>query len=259
VCRSFSLHSCKFLASQQTPHHHSPLVELIWNATQLASRHMTHTVTCSALLFDLDGVLIDSTPAVERVWRNWAIQRGFDPDEVVHNAHGRPSIATIRDYLPNADHEAENRKVEAAEVEDLEGVVALPGVVSFLNSLPPDRWTIITSCTRKLAEVRIRAARIPTPTRMITADEIVHGKPHPEPYLKGAELLGFGPAECIVCEDVPAGIRAGKTASMKVIAMETTLPREQLLAAGADWIIPGCSHLENKGDRNRSIRLTINT
>lgn len=218
---------------------------------------MIHTVNCSALLFDLDGVLIDSTPAVERVWRNWAIQRGFDPGEVVHNAHGRPSIATIRDYLPNADQEAENRRVEAAEVEDLEGVVALPGVVPFLNSLPRDRWTIITSCTRKLAEVRISAARIPTPTRMITADEIVHGKPDPEPYLKGAELLGFQPAECIVCEDVPAGIKSGKAASMRVIAMETTLPREHLLATGADWVVPGCSHLENKGDHNGSIVLAI--
>ena len=104
-------------------------------------------ITCSALLFDLDGVLIDSTPAVERVWRQWAVERGFDPEEAIHRAHGRPSISTIRDILPDADHEAENREVERREIEDLEGVVALRGSRELLNALPPERWAIVTSCT----------------------------------------------------------------------------------------------------------------
>src|SRR5579883_278215 len=99
-------------------------------------------VQCSALLFDLDGVLINSTPAVARVWRQWAIERGFKPEEVVSRAHGRPSLTTVREYLPNADHEKENREVERREIEDLEGVVPLPGALELLASLPPDRWTI---------------------------------------------------------------------------------------------------------------------
>ncbi len=135
------------------------------SALTLCYRGDMTQITCSALLFDLDGVLIDSTPAVTRVWTQWAIAHGFDPDDVVLKAHGRPSIATIRDYLPHADHEAENREVERREIADLEGVVTLPGARELLNALPPDRWTIVTSCTRPLAAVRLRAAGLPIPKR----------------------------------------------------------------------------------------------
>ena len=102
-------------------------------------------IHCAALLFDMDGVLIDSTPAVARVWRRWAIERGFNPEEVVARAHGRPSVTTVREYLPNGNHEAENREVERREIEDLEGVVPLPGALELLGHLPGDRWTIVTS------------------------------------------------------------------------------------------------------------------
>src|ERR1700745_4209302 len=127
-------------------------------------------IHCAALLFDLDGVLIDSTPAVVRVWRRWASEQGFDPEEVVARAHGRPSLTTVREYLPNADHEAENREVERREIEDLEGVVPLPGALDLLSRLPEERWTIVTSCTRPLAEVRIKAAGLPLPRKMITSN-----------------------------------------------------------------------------------------
>jgi mannitol-1-/sugar-/sorbitol-6-phosphatase len=197
-------------------------------------------IHAAALLFDLDGVLIDSTPAVARVWHRWAIERGFNPGEVVTRAHGRPSITTVREYLPNADHEAENREVERREIEDLEGVVPLPGALDLLTSLPADRWTIVTSCTRRLAEVRIKAAGLPLPMRMITSSDITNGKPHPEPYLKAASMLGFPGAECIVVEDVPAGIRAGKAASARVIAFKTTVQEPALREAGADWILNSC-------------------
>jgi len=183
----------------------------------------TVQIQCSALLFDLDGVLIDSTPAVERVWRRWAIEHGFNPEEAVARAHGRPSLTTVREYLPNADHEAENREVERREIEDIEGVVPLPGAVELLRSLPEDRWTIVTSCTRRLAEVRLRAAGLPIPSRMVTSSDIVNGKPHPEPFLKGAAALGFPGPECVVFEDAPAGIRAGKAAGARVIAFTTTV------------------------------------
>lgn len=195
----------------------------------------------AALLFDLDGVLINSTPAVARVWRGWAIEHGFNPDEVIARAHGRPSLSTVRDYLPHADHAAENHEVERREIEDLEGVVPLPGALSLLASLPLDRWTIVTSCTRSLAEVRIRAAGLPLPKKFITSSDITQGKPHPEPYLKGASILGFPPQECIVLEDVPAGVRAGKAAGAKVIAFTTTVQEPVLRVAGADWILNNCA------------------
>ena len=207
-------------------------------------------IHCAALLFDMDGVLINSTPAVARVWRRWAIEHGFNPEEVVARAHGRPSLTTVREYLPNADHEAENREVERREIEDLEGVVPLPGALDLLASLPADRWTIVTSCTRPLAEVRIRAAGLPLPKKLITSNDITNGKPHPDPYLKGASVLGFPAAECIVLEDVPAGVRSGKAAGARVIAFKTTVQESILREAGADWVLNNCAdiHLLNRGN-----------
>jgi mannitol-1-/sugar-/sorbitol-6-phosphatase len=200
-------------------------------------------IHCAALLFDMDGVLIDSTPAVARVWRRWAIERGFNPEEVVARAHGRPSLTTVREYLPNGNHEAENREVERREIEDLEGVVPLPGALDLLGRLPDDRWTIVTSCTRALAEVRLKAAGLPLPRKLITSNDITQGKPHPEPYLKGAAVLGFPPADCIVLEDAPAGVRAGKAAGARVIAFRTTVRESALQEACADWILNNCADI----------------
>ena len=198
-------------------------------------------ITCSALLFDLDGVLIDSNPAVSRVWSAWAEERGFDPAEVVAHAHGRPSLATVRKYLPTADHEAENREVERREIKDVEGVVLLPGARELLQCLPPDRWTIATSCTRPLAEVRLRAAGLPVPERLVTSTDVTHGKPNPEPFLKAAAKLGFPASACVVLEDAPAGIRAGKAAGSRVIALRTTVQEAELRDAGADWVLNSCA------------------
>jgi sugar-phosphatase len=213
-------------------------------------------ITCSALLFDLDGVLIDSTPAVIRVWTQWAMAHGFDPDEVVRRAHGRPSISTIREYFPHADHEAENRVVESGEIADLDGVVPLPGARELLEALPPDRWTIVTSCTRQLGTTRLRAAGLPIPSRLVTCDDVKNGKPDPEPYLKGASLLGVAAKDCIVVEDAPAGIRAGKAAGARVIACRTTSPEPELRDAGADWIIDNCKSISVLG-RNPDGNLRI--
>jgi sugar-phosphatase len=200
-------------------------------------------IHCSALLFDLDGVLIDSTPAVARVWHRWAVAHGFDPEMVVRRAHGRPSRTTIAELLPNTDVEQEDHLVERAELDDLEGVVPLPGALALLESLPPGHWTIATSCTRPLAEVRLRAAGLPIPDTMITSSDVKIGKPNPEPYLGSAALLNFAASDCVVVEDVPAGIRAGKSAGARVIAFPTTVERRELEAAGADWIIRNCSEL----------------
>ena len=213
-------------------------------------------VACRGLLFDLDGVLVDSTPAVARVWSKWAIEHGFDPEETVQRAHGRPSIATIRDLLPNADAEAENRIVEQGELDDTDGVIPLPGTRELLNSLALERWAIVTSCTRALAETRLRAAGLPVPKRLITCDDITRGKPDPEPYLKGAALLAVRAQECVVFEDAPAGIRAGKAAGATVVAFPTTSPENELDAAGADFVIPGFPALTLLSS-NGSIRMRL--
>ena len=217
-------------------------------------------ITCGALLFDLDGVLVDSTPAVIRVWSRWAIARGFDPNEVVRKAHGRPSIATIRDYLPHADAEIENREVERGELEDLDGVVPLPGARELLSSLPPERWTVVTSCTRRLAQTRLRAAGLPVPDRLVTCDDIENGKPDPEPYLKGASFLGFSPKDCVVVEDAPAGIGSGKAAGARVIACRTTAHEAELKDAGADWVVENCKSISFSPSTNRgALRLFLDS
>jgi mannitol-1-/sugar-/sorbitol-6-phosphatase len=203
-------------------------------------------VHCDALLFDMDGVLINSTQAVARVWRQWALDHGFDPEEAVARAHGRPSLTTIREYLPNADHEAENREVERREMVDLDGVVPLPGSAELLKTLPPDRWTIATSCTRPLAEVRLRAAGLPIPKNMITSSDVKKGKPDPEPYLKAAAVLGFDPAKCIVVEDAPAGVRAGRSAGARVIGFPTVVGPRELHAEGAHWTVENCRQISVK-------------
>src|SRR6267154_1216505 len=173
------------------------------------------SIRCRGVLFDLDGALVDSTPAVARVWAGWAQEHGFNPDEVVKKAHGRPSITTIRELLPHADHSVEDREVE--------------------------RRAIVTSCTRALANVRIAAAGLPWPRHLVTSTDVNHGKPDPEPYLKGAQMLGVPAKECIVIEDAPAGIRAGKAAGARVLALRTTASDAELQQAGADWIVDDCA------------------
>ncbi len=213
------------------------------------------------VLFDLDGVLVDSTPAVARVWAGWAHEHGFDPDEVVKMAHGRPSIGTIRELLPHADHEAENREVERREISDVEGVIPLPGALELLRALPLERWAIVTSCTRQLAGVRIAAAGLPQPKHLVTATDVRRGKPDPEPYLKGAQFLGVPAVDCLVIEDAPAGIRAGKAAGARVLALRTTASDSELLQAGADWITDNCAGLfvDSAADGEEFLRISRRT
>src|SRR5258708_25426637 len=201
------------------------------------------SIRCRGVLFDLDGVLVDSTPAVARVWAGWAREHGFNPDEVVKNAHGRPSITTIRELLPHADHTAEDREGERREIADVEGVIPLPGAMELLKALPLERWAIVTSCTRALANVRISPPGLPRPRHLFTSTDVKNGKPNPEPYLKGAQMLDVSASDCIVIEDAPAGIRAGKAAGARVLALRTTASDAELQQAGADWIVDDCAKL----------------
>jgi mannitol-1-/sugar-/sorbitol-6-phosphatase len=186
---------------------------------------------CSGVLFDLDGVLIDSTPCVTRVWRQWAVEKGLDPDHVVHVAHGRRSVETIALVAPELDAEAENLEVERRELADTAGLTVFPGAPELLRSLPKGKWTIVTSGTRPLATLRLQVAGLPVPERMVTADDVIHGKPNPEPYLKGAEMLGLGPEACVVLEDAPSGLKAAKAAGCRSFGIPTTYPREELTDA----------------------------
>lgn len=189
--------------------------------------------SCQAILFDLDGVLVDSTLAVERVWRKWAAEHNVDPELVMENAHGRRSIETIRIVAPELDAEAENLRVENMEISDKEGIVAILGAAELLSSLPSERFVVVTSATAALASARLRYAGLSVPDRMVTADHVVQGKPSPEPYLKGAATLGVAPKDCVVFEDTPAGVESGKAAGMRVIALTSTYPAAELRRADA--------------------------
>ena len=183
------------------------------------------------ILFDLDGVLVDSRPLIEEIWREWAGQRGLDAARFIAVAHGRRTSETLREVAPDLDIAAETAALDAREEVATEGLAPIPGALALLGSLEPGSWAIVTSGSRAVATLRLRAAGLPIPEVMVTGDEVRFGKPHPEPYLRGAERTGRTPEQCIVVEDAPAGILAGKAAGMKVLAVATTHSREALAAA----------------------------
>src|SRR5450432_474538 len=162
--------------------------------------------SCSAILFDLDGVLVDSTKAVEREWREWAARKGVDGDAIMAIAHGVRSVEVIRRTAPHLDAEVEAALIENHEANDQRGVTVMPGALELVRSIPDGRWGVVTSGSRLLAQNRLAFCGLPIPRVLVTSDDVTFGKPHPEPYLKGAAQLGFAPAECVVLEDAPAGI-----------------------------------------------------
>jgi mannitol-1-/sugar-/sorbitol-6-phosphatase len=216
-------------------------------------------IDCLGVLFDLDGVLIDSNPAVDRVWSGWAIEHGLDPNELIRAAHGRPSMTTIREHISEEFAEAENRAVERREIADIEGIVPLPGVMELLRAIPTERWAIVTSGTCPLANARIKAAGLPTPRNLITSSDIINGKPDPEPYLRGAAKLGFAAKDCVVLEDSGAGIRAGKAAGARVIGVRSpTASDADLMNAGANWLVNNCADVTVERDaRNNALVLLV--
>lgn len=181
----------------------------------------------AAVLADLDGTLIDSDAPMRRAWTAFARRHALDPERVVTIARGRPSRETAIELAPHSTDEP--ARLELAETSDTEGITAIPGAHELLAA--PLRFAIVTSCSRALATARLGAVELPLPRTLICADEITRGKPDPEPYLLGAERLGVAPADCVVLEDAPAGIAAGKAAGMTVIALRTTHASQQLTAA----------------------------
>jgi sugar-phosphatase len=210
---------------------------------------------CSAILFDLDGVLVDSTRSVDRQWRIWAERKGVDGDKVIAIAHGVRTIEVIKYVAPHLDAEAEVREIESREADDHEGVNVMPGAADLVRTIPQGRWCVVTSGTRLLASARLQFGGLPIPEVLVTADDVVNGKPHPEPYLKGAKLLGVSPKDCLVIEDAPAGIQAARAGGMKVIGITSTYPASQL--STADAVVERLAQIQVGRDGTRRFTVSV--
>lgn len=199
----------------------------------------------AGILFDMDGVLVSSLGSVERSWAKWGEMRGLDGAKAIQTAHGKRAIETIRLLRPDLNDQEELALIEQIEIDDTDGIEVLPGVPKLLQSLPEGSWTICTSATKRLARVRMEYAGLTPPPEFISADMVEHGKPHPEPYLRGAALLGFVPEQCLVIEDAPAGCAAGKAAGSRVLGTTFSHTAEQL--SSADWLVRSLEGLEVSG------------
>ena len=189
------------------------------------------------VIFDMDGTLIDSTPAVLRSWSTWAIEYGFAPRELLVH-HGIPAASVVRTVLPEDQHAAAMERINALELADLEDIVVLPGAAEALAALAGAKNAIATSCTVPLAEARIRVTNLVAPSVLVTADDVTHGKPHPEPFLVAAQRMGVDPEHCLVVEDAPKGLEAARAAGCFTLAVMTTTAPEKLVA---DAVIPDLS------------------
>jgi sugar-phosphatase len=197
-------------------------------------------VEAQGILFDMDGVLISSIASVNRCWRKWAKHygiAGWETYTIPHGVRAMDIMKSLRPDFTEADAAEGLRMIEDLEIADTEDLKVLPGVRELLQSLPTARWTIVTSATRRLLLGRLKAAGLPYPAELIAGDDVVNGKPHPEPYMKGAKMLGFTSAECIVVEDAPSGVGSGKAAGSRVLGVLGTHGAEELYAAGAEWVV----------------------
>jgi mannitol-1-/sugar-/sorbitol-6-phosphatase len=203
------------------------------------------SVQTKGLLFDMDGVLISSIGSVNRCWRRWCEQYGVPDAATFEVPHGKRAVDIVRMLKPEFDEAqvAEGlRVIEDMEIDDTEGLTVLPGVKALLASLPVERWAIVTSATRRLLLGRLAVAGLPVPERLISGDMVERGKPDPEPYRRGAELLGLTPAECVVVEDAPSGVGAGVAAGSQVLGVLGTHTAPQL--HDATWIVASLVELD---------------
>lgn len=190
-------------------------------------------------MFDLDGTLIDSTPAVVRAWSTWAAEHGLTAADIAGN-HGVPSAGVVRAVLPLDRHEAAIERINELEIADVGGIVVLPGAAEALRSLRTAKSAIATSCTVPLARARIGAARLVPPSVLVTADDVEHGKPAPDPFLEAARRLGADPGCCLVVEDAPKGLQAAQAAGCYTLAVITTTDPAELVA---DGMVPNLAHV----------------
>lgn len=197
--------------------------------------------SCKAVIFDLDGVLVDSSAVVERHWREWAERHGLDLAYIRSIMHGRRAIETMEMAAPHLDIPAEAARFAVIETAENDGLVAVEGAAALLQSLPPERWGVATSGTRPIALARLQAGGLPVPRVLVTADDVARGKPAPDPYLMAAEQLGVEPGDCVVIEDAPAGVKAAVAAKMRVIGLVSSHSASELNEA--DWVIDSLTNL----------------
>jgi sugar-phosphatase len=195
------------------------------------------TVDFAGILFDMDGVLISSIGSVNRSWRRWAEHYGVPDADTFQVPHGIRATDIIATLKPDLDVAEGLKLIEDIEMVDVADLKVLPGARSLLQSLPIERWAIVTSATYRLALERLRVAGLPAPERMISAEMVERGKPDPEPYRRGAELIHSPAAECLVVEDAPSGVGAGIAAGCRVLGVLGTHKEDELRAAGASWIV----------------------
>lgn len=191
------------------------------------------SLECRAILFDLDGVLVDSRRCVELVWEAWAAERGRDPAPFIAVAQGRRTSDTVRLVAPELDAAAEARALDRLEEREVRGLAAAPGAAALLGVLGEGQRALVTSCSREVARLRMAAARLPVPRVFVSADDVRRSKPEPEGYLQAAERLALAPGECVVVEDSPTGLAAALAARIRVIALLTTYPAGALSRADA--------------------------
>jgi sugar-phosphatase len=199
------------------------------------------TIVCSAILFDMDGVLVDSRATVRRTWQRWAKLHGLDPEMMIRAAQGRRMSETLRDVAPHLDIAREVAWLDEAERTDEEPSPAVPGAAHLLDSLPSWAWAVVTSAGRRLAMRRLREARLQVPENLISSEDVVRGKPAPDGYLLAASDLGEAPSDCVVLEDSPAGVEAGHSSGARVIGVTTMLDAAYL--PGATLTVPDLSYI----------------
>lgn len=212
------------------------------------------TLSCQGILFDMDGILISSLGSVERSWTRWSEMRGVDPAHAIRVIHGRRAIESLTALRPDLDGEAELEILEQFEIDDTADIAVLPGVKELIASLPPDRWTVVTSATDRLARVRLAGAGLPVPLHFVNGNSVSEGKPHPAPYLAGAAMLGLIPQDCVVFEDSGSGVKAGHAAGSTVIA--TMFAHESQDLTKADYIVQDLTNVRATTEGQR-IELTF--
>jgi len=207
------------------------------------------TLNCRAILFDLDGTLVESTFFIERLWQDWGVQHGITPQRMSEVMHGRPAAEIINIVAPHVSIEDEIHTLEANELLRMDGMRTYAGAKELLSSLPSNQWAIVTSGSLRVASARLNYANLPRPAVFITADDIKKGKPAPDAYLLAAQRLRIDPADCVVVEDAPAGIQAGKSAGMKVIGVASSHSKEELHQA--DVVVRQLADIRTKTSRNQ--------
>lgn len=212
-------------------------------------------VEAKGLLFDMDGVLISSIGSVVRCWRIWAQRHGIPHAETYNVPHGMRAIEIVKSLRPDMDPLEGLREIEDLEIADTADLKVLPGAKELLESLPSDRWAIVTSATRRLMLGRLEVAGLPAPDRIVSADDVERGKPDPEPYRRGAELLGCRPEDCIVVEDAPSGIGAGKAAGARVLGVLGTHSLSELQEA--DWVVRSLENVSVQNTKKEQLEITF--